>query len=117
MVVRGDTQRSHVRNFLQRIWYGAKRRSVNNENVISYEEVYDLWVEQNGICQLTGVDMTTIAGKGRIPTNVSIDRIDNDKGYEKDNVHLVCLWANTAKNDLSISDFVKFCKKTIMFSQ
>lgn len=117
MVVRGNSQRSHVRNFLQRMWYGAKRRSESNVSMISYEEVYDLWLEQNGICKLTGVKMTTITGKGRISTNVSIDRIDSTKGYEKDNVQLVCLWANTAKNDLPITEFLEFCKKVITFSQ
>lgn len=117
MVVRGNSQRSHVRNFLQRMWYGAKRRSGDNDNVISYEEVYDLWLEQNQICKLTGVKMTTTTGKGRVPTNVSIDRICSSKGYTKDNVQLVCLWANIAKNDLPVSDFVEFCKKTATFYQ
>lgn len=114
---RFTNQRAHVRNFLQRMWYGAKRRSESNEDMISYEEVYDLWLEQNGICKLTGVKMTTTTGKGRVSTNVSIDRIDSTKGYEKDNVQLVCFWANIAKNDLPVTEFLEFCEKVIKFSQ
>lgn len=112
---RFNKQRSHERNFLQRVWYGAAKRLTNTTSteVITYEELYDIWLKQDKKCAITGIHMTTATGVGRVQTNVSIDRIDNKLGYTKDNVQLVCLWANTAKNDLPMSEFVEYCKKVL----
>ena len=70
----------------------------------------DLFVQQNGKCALSGVDMTLISGKGKIATNASVDRIDGSKGYTKNNVQLVCLMANMCKGTGSNEDFNSFIK-------
>lgn len=70
----------------------------------------DLFVQQNGKCALSGVDMTLISGKGKIATNASVDRIDGSKGYTKNNVQLVCLMANVCKGTGSNEDFNSFIK-------
>jgi len=44
------------------------------------------------------------------PDNFSVDRIDSSKGYTKDNVWLVTTWANRAKSDLTLDEFIKSCK-------
>jgi hypothetical protein len=54
--------------------------------------------------------MTYIAGHGRIPTNISIDRIDSSKGYIRGNVQFVCDVANRMKQDLDQGNFVGWCK-------
>lgn len=77
---------------------------------IDVDFLFDLYENQNGVCPLTGIKMTYVSGKGRTYSNISIDRIDNSIGYVKGNVRLVCLWANTAKNDLSNEHFVNLCK-------
>lgn len=42
--------------------------------------------------------MTHIQGKGyRIWTNVTLDRIDNDRGYTRNNIRLVCRAVNYMK--------------------
>lgn len=47
---------------------------------------------------------------GRIPTNVSVDRIDSKKGYTRDNVQLVCMAINQMKSDLDNNTFYNLCK-------
>lgn len=44
-----------------------------------------MWNKQKGKCALTGIPMT-VTKSGRTNTNISIDRIDSNKGYTKDNV-------------------------------
>lgn len=55
----------------------------------------DLWRAQRGLCALTGVPMTLDLSQHR-PTEVSIDRLDNGKGYLVGNVRLTAHWANHA---------------------
>lgn len=52
----------------------------------------------------------TIFNNGRIPTNVSVDRIDSKKGYTRDNVQLVCMAINQMKSDLDNNTFYNLCK-------
>ena len=72
-----------------------------------------LWDEQKELCALSGIHMTYIIRKGRIPTNVSIDRIDSTKGYTKNNIHLVCMAVNQMKSDLTIEELIYFCKNIV----
>lgn len=52
-------------------------------------------------------------GKGRIYTNVSVDRIDSNKGYLKDNVQLVCMVINQMKSDLNLDELKYYCQEII----
>ena len=51
--------------------------------------------------------------KGRIFTNVSVDRIDSNKGYTKNNVQLVCMAINQMKSDMSIEELLYFCEHIV----
>ena len=54
--------------------------------------------------------MTWEVLNGKVPTNLSLDRIDSSQGYTEDNVQLVCRIVNIMKNDLSVDEFVGWCK-------
>ena len=41
---------------------------------------------------------------------LSCDRLDNNRGYEKGNIVLCCTIANKMKNILSLEEFYKICK-------
>lgn len=57
--------------------------------------------------------MTYIQGSGRHLKNMSIDRIDPNKGYTKDNVQLVCAQVNMMKSDMSLEELYMFCEAKI----
>ena len=58
------------------------------------------------ICPLSGQEMTYVQGLGVIQTNISIDRIDSDKDYEKGNIQFICRRVNSMKNHFSNQDLV-----------
>ena len=55
-----------------------------------------LWVAQGGRCALSGIEMTWAKGKA-LPTSISMDRIDQTKGYVPGNVRLLCLGVNALR--------------------
>lgn len=83
---------------------------------IDIEFMRDMWNKQKGKCALTGIPMT-IDKHGRTNTNVSIDRIDSNKGYTKDNVQLVCSAINFMKSNLVLSEFEYYCKAVVDYKK
>jgi uncharacterized protein YlxP (DUF503 family) len=70
-----------------------------------------MYEKQNGQCAVSGVPMTVGKLQGRVPTNISIDRIDSDKSYELDNIQLVCTTVNMMKNDMTMDELVDWATK------
>lgn len=107
--------KSDVHDVLRSRFYGARDRArrKNLEFDITLDYLMYLWNKQQGKCALSGIKMTTVLYDGRIPTNVSLDRIDTKKGYTMDNVQLVCMAVNQMKNDLSINELYSFCKNIV----
>jgi len=82
---------------LSRMASQAKKREGGD---ISTEFLLNMWIEQDGKCALTGLQM--IWGQGIVSAmNVSIDRIDQTRGYYKDNVRLVCWCANSFRQKMN----------------
>lgn len=73
----------------------------------------ELYAKQEGRCALSGRIMTYQTGLGRIPTNLSIDRIDSQIGYELSNIQLVCIQANKMKAELSSEDLTSWCEDIV----
>ena len=96
-------------------WHGAKDRAIkqNLEFNITVDYLKYLWNNQNGKCALSNLDMTYIFNSGRIPTNVSIDKINPSKGYIMGNIQLVCMACNQIKSDLSEKEMYNFCKSIV----
>lgn len=65
-----------------------------------------LWKEQKGRCVLTGTpfEIEHIDNGGIHDDRISLDRIDNDKGYSANNIQLVTQFANRARGTLSSKD-------------
>lgn len=73
---------------------------------LTMNQLWDLYVNQNGLCALTGDVIDDINA-------ASLDRIDSTKDYDIDNVQWVTVQANLSKHIMSVSDFIEFCKKVI----
>jgi hypothetical protein len=96
---------STVKGHLQKLINLMKERKQ-----LTCDQLFVLYENQKGKCAITGFEMTHIMRKGKIPTNISIDRIDSNKGYEIDNVRLVCSRANMMKGPFTDSELVDWCK-------
>ena len=95
-------------NFYQkrrRIKESARKR--NKEFDLSTKYLELLWEKQKGICPLWNIKMLNSSNKTKSPFYATLDRIDSNKGYIKDNVRWVCKSANEAKGRMSDELFFK----------
>ena len=72
---------------------------------IDTQFIIDLGEKQNNMCVYSG---RVLDWKNNSTNKASIDRINSDKGYTKDNVQIVCQLVNQAKNDMTHDDFLTF---------
>lgn len=95
----------------------AKRRAKKLKVEITKQDIHDLYKKQNGICVISGIKMTHKAYTRTVEkrhimndNNISVDRIDSNKGYTKDNIQLVCAVVNRMKSDMSDYKFKTMCQ-------
>lgn len=82
---------------------------------ITIEYVWNLYVQQKGLCIYTGMPITLVrpVGEHSRRTNAdmaSLDRIDSSIGYLKGNVQWVHKDINRMKQIFTHSQFVKYCQ-------
>lgn len=99
--------------------HAANRRAKDKQIPIDItkEFITNLWAKQNNKCSLTHIEFQIpqerTGGKAS-PYAPSIDRIDSNKGYTKDNVRLVCVAVNYALNEFGEEIFEKICRAYIV---
>lgn len=104
---------SSCKNYISTLLnHTSKRRKEFNLDI---QYLLDMYEKQKGLCNISGIKMTHIYGS--VSTNISIDRIDNNLGYIKGNVQLVCYIANIMKNKFSMSELILFCKEIVNFNK
>lgn len=79
----------------------AKGRSLSWD--LEIEDMITIWNTQNGCCALSGITLQ------KNPRTWSLDRIDNARGYEKDNVHIVLKELNMMRGKYSVKEFISMC--------
>ena len=89
------------------------KNRINKGGNVSLEYLEELWNKQNGLCAYTKIPLIlpthTNSQKNIHKWNLaSIDRIDSNKGYEKNNIQFVSRTINYAKNDMTHEDMIKF---------
>lgn len=92
---------------------GAKKRNLNFD--IIPEDVLEIYKKQNGLCVFTGAKLICNCSNSK-KNNWSIDRIDNSKGYTKDNIVLVTKTANMFRNRSTIKELLEFCNMVVSTS-
>lgn len=93
----------------------AKRRNIFFD--LKLKDTMDCYEKQKGLCNISGIPMTNITRQGHIATNISVDRIDNTKPYEVNNIHLVCYIVNIMKHTSDLNTFINFCKIISNYNQ
>ena len=95
----------------------AKRRAEerDREFSITLKDLEEVWENQNGKCPYTGWDLDYVPWRKteRNPKQCSLDRIDCEKGYTKDNIQFICMIANFAKNNFTDSQVLEFCQAVV----
>lgn len=77
---------------------------------IDRDYLVELFNSQEGKCKVTGI--TLKINKGRKYNSISVDRIDNTKGYIKGNIQIVCYGYNSMKSNHDIETFKLLIEKT-----
>jgi hypothetical protein len=79
--------------------------------------IRELFAKQEGKCALTKIPFNFNHVKNkkyeRDPFCMSLDRVNPNKGYTKDNVRLVCMIVNLALNNFGDNAFAKMCEEFV----
>lgn len=88
----------------------AKKKIPFDLTVAWVSETADM---QGWRCVYSGTPMTTTTGRGFVGTNISLDRVDSNRGYTVDNVAICCAAVNIAKHSGSYEELLALARKLI----
>lgn len=121
-----STLNGFIKKIYKDMYHNSQKRAKELNIELTIEDIHNLYEKQNGFCAISGLKMShetySFRDKEHIINrlNISIDRIDSNLGYTKENVQLVAAIVNRMKTDLPDSEFIKICsiitennKKTI----
>lgn len=105
----------HLKDYRNRdpaysLWRGAQKRAKDKKQsfTINVDDVRAVW-PKNGKCPVLGVRL--VQGKGKSgPNSATLDRLNNNWGYEPGNIAVISMTANTAKGALSAKELAKVAK-------
>lgn len=115
--------RENDKNFIRVLLEGCKDSTRRRKNKgrkecavfeLDEEFILNLKESQQNRCILSGQELIWKSNSGW--KKASIDRIDNDKGYIKTNVRLVCWGVNQAMSNFSDSIFFEMCESVYKHS-
>jgi hypothetical protein len=87
--------------FLSKAKNGARNRDLCFE--VTLKDIWDKYLEQDKKCSLTGWPIS-------FDDNASLDRIDSNIGYTKENIQLLDKAVNMMKRDYPEDFFIAVCK-------
>lgn len=90
------------RDVLGRIERGCKNRSKDIHSELTLEDLQVVWEKSEGKCAYTGLPI-------EIKKTASVDRIDSDGDYTKDNIQFVHKDVNRMKQDFTEDYFISLC--------
>lgn len=98
------------KHFLQTL---INKKNGRSKDGLTKENLFKIYEKQKGLCAITKLPMTMIRFGGKVPTNISMDRIDNSRGYELENVQLVCRIVNVMKLDQTMDELKLWCQRIL----
>lgn len=111
--------KSITKNYKELSWsyFGSIKNRATYKNIefdLNIKYIYDLYVKQEGKCNLSGVPITLVLGAKKMKLmTASLDRIDSSKGYVKGNVQWVHKIVNFMKQTLNDNEFIKWCNLVV----
>ena len=89
----------------QRLLASSKQsaRKRNHEYSITIDDIHI-----PTYCPYLNVELTNTQNSFKVPTNISIDRIDSTKGYIKGNIQVISYLANKMKQDATDEQLLSF---------
>jgi len=112
-----DPLEFYFREKLSRLRSNAKNR--NKHFDLKWEDLLEQYYKQNKNCFYTNIEMTlTYSVKSEKvcpPKQLSVDRIDSNKGYTKDNIVLCLFCINNFKGEMSIIEFKEILKEIKLY--
>jgi hypothetical protein len=102
-----DSRKAYVvKNWAKLLFLDARHHSKYDFD-IDEQFVSELYEKQNGRCYWFNVKLEP-SNIAKYPWQPSLDRLDREKGYTKDNVVLACYSANIGRNTCTDELFSKF---------
>ena len=104
---------SHVFRLIQLVSQPSAQKRGRRRCTMKMYEFMNEWQKQFEItglrCPKLGIKMTFIGGENKVRTNISIDRIDGKKNYEKNNVQFVSHIYNIMKQHYTDEEVDEIC--------
>ena len=110
-VSKSKSPEDYIRNLYTQLKSSRRDSGYNWDIEVDY--LLGIWDAQKGRCALSGMYMTWQKGQGNINYSISIDRKNNNLGYEVGNIQLVCSVVNKMKLTLSDSELYWWCKNIV----
>lgn len=120
---------SHIGEALDPRWFQYKEISIsylnsikqnsikiNREYNLSPEYLWELYINQNKKCFLSGIEICFKNKLTNSEQTASLDRIDCSKGYVEGNVRWVHKWVNIMRSNFTDEEFIYFCKNCYLQS-
>lgn len=103
--------------YWSKIKANARKRKIEFD--LNIEDAYEIYLKQDKRCALTGNELFLAIHyqKDHELQNASLDRINSDLPYIKENVWWVEWRVNVMKNDLSIYELVRWCKEIVNYNE
>jgi len=103
-----------------RTWSDIRRKAIDRklDFQITIEDAWNQYVKQKKVCNLTGWSISLFCPKFNYAMKTaSLDRINSDKGYLKDNIQWVHKDVNLMKNWFPNERFLQVCEAVALCSQ
>jgi hypothetical protein len=96
-----------VRLWQNTLIHDSKHRKL--ENTLTVDDINEIMEKQNGLCYWFKIPLIP-SNQKKHPQQPSLDRLDINKGYTKDNVVLCCYSANIGRNENNLGAWETFLK-------
>jgi len=103
--VSNQKSKDYVKNHKERILLTKAKNRAKTKNIEFNIDINDVIIPD--VCPILGIDIIKDTGGRHNKNSPSIDRIDNTRGYTKDNIRIISFRANNLKSDGTLEEFLK----------